>query len=105
MSFIATWIFAFIWLMAIRQSSFENTLKFMLSDDGVIFVPFWFGIIYATFLSFRLLSFVGGKLISNMRKYVGSAKTKCKWCKETIKTDALKCKHCGMMLTDEENAS
>ena len=64
-----------------------------------------FGFVYVAVIGIRLIVFVIEKLISNIRKYVRSAKTKCKWCKETIKADALICKHCGMMLKDEETIS
>jgi len=40
----------------------------------------------------------------NLFKFLGN-KIECKWCKETIKADALVCKHCGTMLKDGETVS
>ena len=77
----------------------ENYLFFYSSLAGMIGL-FAYWVACATGLWQRLILDPFGFVMKKLAN-----KTKCKRCKETIKTDALICKHCGMMLKDEETVS
>jgi len=108
LGYMATWIFLLLHVSSLESSepaAIGTVLRFCLNWKMVWITGWAFGFLYLVFMVGRLIYFVGEKLISNIRKHLGSSKTKCKWCKEIIKADALICKHCGTMLKDDETVS
>ena len=103
--YIVTWTFLLLNGLAFEPEHRSAEFTTAMFKSYMLKLSLWAsGIVYVAFFVLQSISFVVDKLKKNLGKYVRSSKTKCKWCKETIKADALICKHCGVRFEERETA-